>query len=180
MNKRRHILLFVAIIFLAVSVLPTWAARVPDYVSPDGWKLKLKGEVNYDQAELLNLFSCGTSMMGKLALQVARDPGIYLTWAIQDTAKAEAPKGMVLYWGPDSKIVVTDNHGQKATSEACFFSDSKYQTFMYDTRRGWVKVDKSLMSSSLGGISVMVKFPSGSINPGEIREVMVEGVQTSS
>jgi len=177
--KTRLLILLVAI-FLATSVLPAWAARVPDYVSPDGWKLKLKGEFNYDQAEMANRLSFGTSIMGKLFLQVAREPGIYLTWAIQDTAKAEAPKNMTLYWGPNSRIVLIDDQGRKVTSEACFFADSKQQTVKYDTRHGQVEVNKNLMPSSLGGISVLAKFPSGSINPGEIKEVIVEGVLTSS
>lgn len=145
-------------------------AKVPDYVSQEGWILRYKGEVSQEQADYFAQISMGHAVLGKLYLQIHNEPGLYVAFAIQ------GKRDLVLLWGPRSRVVAIDKEGKRDTSEACFFSADKAQTRIFDTRKETVSVDRRLMPSSIGGISVTVKFPSSSLPPERIAELKVENV----
>ena len=179
-DHRTHSARFIFVIWLTTCgtgllILPMACtsdalAKVPDYVSPEGWILRYKGEVSQEQADYFAQISMGHALLGKLYLQIHNEPGLYVAFAIQ------GKKDLVLLWGPKSRVVAIDKEGKRDTSEACFFSADKAQTRIFDTRKETVSVDRKLMPSSIGGISVMVKFPSGSLLPGRIAELKVENV----
>ena len=159
-----------ALLILPVLCTSDAVAKVPDYVSSDGWILRYKGEVSQEQADYFAQISMGHAVLGKLYLQIHNEPGLYVAFAIQ------GKKDLVLLWGPKSRVVAIDKEGKRDTSEACFFSADKAQTRIFDTRKETVSVDRRLMPSSRGGISVTVKFPSGSLSPERIAELKVENV----